>query len=115
MDAAQFPYTRQSDAEMQEDTSKPGANVPTTGVSLRSTKPTWSNKKNSVGVSGKRRVMHLYCPNTNFIHSYTQGTSRTPTGARLIIFVAGGMTYSEMRSAYEIADIHNREVIIGKK
>lgn len=32
----------------------------------------------------------------------------------MIIFVAGGMTYSEMRSAYEIADIHNREVIIGK-
>ncbi|KAM3583138.1 syntaxin binding protein 1 [Umbelopsis sp. WA50703] len=90
MDAAQFPFTRQSDAEMQEDISKPGANVPASGVSLRSTKPTWSNKKNSVG-----------------------GSFRTPTGARLIIFVAGGMTYSEMRSAYEIADIHNREVIIG--
>jgi syntaxin-binding protein 1 len=51
MDAAQFPFTRQSDAEMQEDISKPGANVPASGVSLRSTKPTWSNKKNSVGVS----------------------------------------------------------------
>ncbi|CAO3662477.1 unnamed protein product [Umbelopsis vinacea] len=91
MDATQFPYTRQSDAEMHDDSQKSGSTVPATGVSLRTTKPTWSNKKtNSMG-----------------------GTPRNPTGAKLIIFVAGGMTYSEIRSAYEIADMHNREVIIG--
>ncbi|RUP43048.1 hypothetical protein BC936DRAFT_137713 [Jimgerdemannia flammicorona] len=39
--------------------------------------------------------------------------SRNPSGARLILFIAGGMTYSEIRSAYEIADIYNREVYIG--
>ncbi|KAI8582924.1 hypothetical protein K450DRAFT_225491 [Umbelopsis ramanniana AG] len=90
MDAGQFPYTRQSDAELHEEGSKAGSTVPATGVSLRTTKPTWSKKTNSMG-----------------------GTPRNPTGARLIIFVAGGMTYSEMRSAYEIADMHNRDVIIG--
>ncbi|CAO3658545.1 unnamed protein product [Umbelopsis ramanniana] len=91
MDAGQFPYTRQSDAELHEEGSKPGSAVPATGVSLRTTKPTWSKKTNSMG-----------------------GTpTRNPTGAKLIIFVAGGMTYSEIRSAYEIGDMHNRDVIIG--
>jgi syntaxin-binding protein 1 len=51
MDATQFPYTRQSDAEMHDDSQKSGSTVPATGVSLRTTKPTWSNKKtNSMGV-----------------------------------------------------------------
>ncbi|KAH8551198.1 Sec1-like protein [Umbelopsis sp. PMI_123] len=90
MDAGQFPYTRQSDADVHDDGLKSGSTVPSTGVSLRTTKPTWSKKTNSMG-----------------------GTPRNPTGAKLIIFVAGGMTYSEMRSAYEMADIHNRDVIIG--
>jgi len=35
------------------------------------------------------------------------------TGSRVIIFVAGGITHSEMRSVYELTSKFNREVILG--
>ena len=35
------------------------------------------------------------------------------TGARTILFMIGGMTYSEMRTAYDVSKQHNREVIVG--
>jgi syntaxin-binding protein 1 len=34
-------------------------------------------------------------------------------GPRVIVFIAGGVTYSEVRSAYELTESSNREVIIG--
>lgn len=36
-----------------------------------------------------------------------------PGGSRVILFIAGGMTFSEMRSAYEVGEKLNRQVIIG--
>jgi syntaxin-binding protein 1 len=38
---------------------------------------------------------------------------RSPNGAKLIVFVIGGAAYSEIRSAYEIAETYNRDVFIG--
>ncbi|KAI9022176.1 Sec1-like protein [Phycomyces nitens] len=38
---------------------------------------------------------------------------KPPSGPPVIIFIAGGMTYAEMRSAYELSETFNREVYIG--
>jgi syntaxin-binding protein 1 len=38
---------------------------------------------------------------------------RSSNGAKLIVFVIGGATYSEIRSAYEIAETYSRDVFIG--
>jgi len=39
--------------------------------------------------------------------------SQTFVGGRIIIFIAGGMTMSEMRSGYELTKKFSREVIVG--
>ena len=36
------------------------------------------------------------------------------SGPTIIIFVVGGLTYSEMRAAYDASAATNREVIVGK-
>lgn len=40
---------------------------------------------------------------------------KPPSGPPIILFIVGGMTYSEIRSAYEIAETFDREVYIGKQ
>ena len=43
-----------------------------------------------------------------------RGQSSYKTGPRLIIFIVGGLSYSEMRAAYEVTNsVKNWEVIIG--
>ena len=41
-------------------------------------------------------------------------TAAKKSGPTIIIFVVGGLTYSEMRAAYEASVATNREVIVGK-
>jgi len=38
---------------------------------------------------------------------------QTTTGGRIIVFIIGGVTYSELRSVYELTKKHSREVVIG--
>lgn len=37
----------------------------------------------------------------------------TYTGARSLVFVAGGVSFSEIRAAYEVMELHKKEVVIG--
>ncbi|CAG8485741.1 1510_t:CDS:10 [Paraglomus occultum] len=62
-----------------------GRAVPVQPVSLRSTRAEW----------------------------YKRGAPSETRASRLIVFVAGGVTYSELRSAYELSEKHNKDVIIG--
>ncbi|KAG0168834.1 vacuolar sorting protein VPS33/slp1 [Apophysomyces sp. BC1015] len=88
LDSKQFAYTRQSDMDNVED--GPTTGIPPSGVSLRTTKPSWNKKGGNAS-----------------------GQPRTSSGAKLIVFVLGGATYSEIRSAYELSQMYNREVFIG--
>lgn len=42
------------------------------------------------------------------------GSAADLTRARLLVFVAGGMTYSEIREAYQLSTSLNRDVYIGE-
>ncbi|KAK9762836.1 syntaxin binding protein 1 [Basidiobolus ranarum] len=59
---------------------------------LRHYKPQWTKRKTS--------------GNTDWIF-------RDKSKGKIIIFVAGGVTYSEVRSAYELAEYYNRDIFIG--
>lgn len=53
-----------------------------------------------------------------YTRMHTQATAAAATttkkgGPTIIIFVVGGMTYSEMRAAYEASATTNYEVVIG--
>jgi syntaxin-binding protein 1 len=68
-------------------------------VSLRKPKtPGWAAKKR--GSAAPR-------------DSKRESASGEATGSRLIVFVIGGVTCSETRSAYTVADSLNRDVIVG--
>ncbi|KAI9223501.1 Sec1-like protein [Blastocladiella britannica] len=70
----------------------------TGGTSLRSTKPTWQQKKpGTAGGAGGSDA----------------GSMAAPKGGRTVIFVLGGMTYSEIRATYEVAAAAGKEVLIG--
>eukprot|EP01111_Echinosteliopsis_oligospora_P010004 TRINITY_DN3032_c0_g1_i2.p1 TRINITY_DN3032_c0_g1~~TRINITY_DN3032_c0_g1_i2.p1 ORF type:complete len:211 (-),score=77.82 TRINITY_DN3032_c0_g1_i2:89-721(-) len=91
LDASEFPYVRDDPSITSGRSGSVSASKPT---SLRegSKQPRWADKD-----KGKKKED----PKNNF------------QGARIIVFIAGGMTYSEMRSAYEISQATQRQVIIG--
>ena len=63
-------------------------NTPSTGAtSLRSAKPNW--------------------------HRAARTNAAQEVRQRILVFVAGGMTYSEMREAYSLSKTLNKEIIIG--
>ena len=83
LDQTVFPYVKDSPANSTTSVAK-AAPLPQT-TSLRSAKPSW-HKAPRQGAA-------------------TVGEARQ----RLMIFVAGGMTYSEMRAAYQRSATLNRD------
>ncbi|KAI8367256.1 Sec1-like protein [Blakeslea trispora] len=63
-----------------------------------------------------KEVPKLRVYKTQWHKKSTKGANappKPPSGPPIIIFIVGGMTYSEIRSAYEIAEAFDREVYIG--
>ncbi|KDQ12984.1 hypothetical protein BOTBODRAFT_133850 [Botryobasidium botryosum FD-172 SS1] len=86
LDASVFPYVRDSPvAPSAASAMRTGAVQPTT--SLRSSKPSW--------------------------HRAPRANVNSDAKQRLIVFVAGGMTYSEMRVAYQLSASVGKDIYIG--
>ncbi|KAI9254549.1 Sec1-like protein [Phascolomyces articulosus] len=87
IDQSLFPFLR---VARPEDLRRDSSHSPKEGLQLRVYKTQWHKK------------------------SITKNAGPKPaSGPPVIIFIAGGMTYSEMRSAYELAQTHDRDVYIG--
>ncbi|KAI0035357.1 Sec1-like protein [Vararia minispora EC-137] len=93
LDTSVFPYTKDAPAgptssvgslSLRSSAPSPAA-TPTS--SLRSAKPSW--------------------------HRAARPNAAQEARNRIIVFVAGGMTYSEMREAYKLSSSLNRDIIIG--
>jgi len=91
LDQQAFPYVRDSPTNLSASSSLRSTPVspstPTSG-SLRSAKPSW----------------HKAAPKTGATVEIRQ---------RVLVFVAGGMTYSEMREVYSLSKSLNKDIIIG--
>ncbi|KAL5531405.1 hypothetical protein ACEPAG_4282 [Sanghuangporus baumii] len=87
LDTSVFPYIK--DSPLQQTRAAAPHPPPVQTTSLRSAKPTW-HKPSRPGATHVQEVRE-----------------------RLLVFVTGGMTYSEMRTAYERASVLQRDVIIG--
>ncbi|KAI0306079.1 Sec1-like snare protein [Multifurca ochricompacta] len=86
LDTAAFPYVKDYPQAIPAASSVRPTPTPTT--SLRSAKPSWHRA------------------------ARTGGTA-TETRQRLLVFVAGGMTYSEMREAYLLSSQLGKDIYIG--
>ena len=89
LDATLFPYVKDTPAAAPAASSLRSAPQIQPAVSLRSQKPSWHKVTRGAGTPDDNRQ-------------------------RLIAFVAGGMTYSEMREVYLLSKSLNKEIIIGK-
>jgi len=85
LDQAVFPYMGDNPATSAPNGGGaiPSGSAPT---SLRSAKPSWQRPRSKAVPANRERLM---------------------------VFVAGGMTYAEVRAAYEISEAHSKDVIIG--
>ena len=126
LDGQLFPYLPSTDGADANGTGKPAAIVPSSfrsaptpppgpmqsaSGSLRSQRPNWHR----AGTTGSS-----IASSTTGVGSLRDGSrgpaafnGRDANRQRLIIFVAGGVTYSEMRSAYQVGQALGKEVIIG--
>jgi len=87
---AEFPFLREDQAAGSSTSSGPQIEK----LSLKgahSKQPRWSDIKGKEKEKPKEKLV----------------------GGRIIIFIAGGMTFSEMRAVYELTQIHKRPVILG--
>merc|ERR1712070_912963 len=90
LDRSEFPYMKEPSASGRT-TSVDGKSARSSGKKAAG----WASRKGKDTAVDKKQEEVVY------------------TGSRLIVFIVGGMTYSEMRTAYTLSQATKREVIIG--
>ena len=86
LDTTIFPYVK--DGPSKAPTPMSLRSPPPQTTSLRSQKPSWHR-------------------------AAKPGTSVVNNRERLLVFIAGGMTYSEIREAYQLSTSLNKDIFIG--
>jgi len=86
LDSSLFPYTK----EAPSAAALPAAlkSPPPQATSLRSQKPSWHR-------------------------AAKPGAAATEARERILVFIAGGMTYSEIRECYQLSTTLNKDIFIG--
>jgi len=92
-----FPATREPASHKKAE-----AETNVKGTSLRSTKPSWAKKS-----ADRDKQKDTASP------ALSEKEDLRKFGPRTIIFVVGGLDYSEMRAVYELCNEYNRDIIIG--
>ncbi|KAF8519040.1 Sec1-like protein [Hysterangium stoloniferum] len=88
LDPTMFPYVRDAPTAPGASVASLRTTTPTPAAgSLRSAKPSW--------------------------HRVPQRGAASEIRQRLIVFVAGGMTYSEMRATYQLSNSLGKDIVIG--
>lgn len=80
-------------------------------TSLRSAKPTWHQKGRANSVASIPTAGGLLTPRGSISAPLAENSN--PNAQRVLVYVAGGMTYSEMRTAYQVGARMNADVYIG--
>ncbi|KAF8552421.1 Sec1-like protein [Imleria badia] len=86
LDTSLFPYVKDAPSATTPAASKSPA-TPTHTSSLRSAKPSW--------------------------HKAVRSNAPVDNRQRVIVFMAGGMTYSEIRECYALGGLLNKDIYIG--
>jgi len=97
LNTSMFPATKEPGIRKKVETEN---NIK--GTSLRSTKPSWAKKS-----ADRDKQKDTGSP------ALSEKDDLRKRGPRTIIFVVGGLDYSEMRSVYELCNEYNRDIIIG--
>lgn len=87
LDQTLFPYVKDYPSAMNAQASLRASPASTPPASLRSAKPSW--------------------------HRAARPNASQETRQRLFLFMAGGMTYSEMREAYQLSSSLSKDIYIG--
>lgn len=86
LDTSLFPYVKDAPSATTPATSQ-GPTTPIHTSSLRSAKPSW--------------------------HKAVRSNAPVDNRQRVIVFMAGGMTYSEIRECYTLGGPLNKDIYIG--
>lgn len=85
--------------------------------SLRSTKPSWAKKApgtpSSAGGSGHSSGGSMSAGQMGALGSEVEYVDYRKNGPRLLVFVAGGASYCELKAAYDCSKEYSRDVVIG--
>lgn len=115
LEQATFPYVRDAPPE----TSTGGLSLPVQTSALARVGLGSSNSSNAVPPAAQRQPSSLRSAKPTWHQKGSRGggssaaVERIDNRQRVLLFVAGGMTYSEMRGAYQISERLGKDCYIG--